>query len=125
MDTPVSDMPRSLLQAVLRGIAGKCPNCGRGKLFGAFLKVAPRCAVCQHHNGQYLSDDGPAYFTILIVSFVVIVPIFVVSVRTDWPTMSILSVFVPAVILASFGLLPRVKGAFIGAQWAASDGQGV
>ena len=38
--------PISLLQAVGRGFAMKCPNCGKGHLFRRFLKVADTCEVC-------------------------------------------------------------------------------
>jgi uncharacterized protein (DUF983 family) len=33
-------------QAVLRGLRGRCPNCGQGRMFGRFLKVADRCPAC-------------------------------------------------------------------------------
>ena len=59
--------PRVVWQAVWNGIKCRCPNCGKGKLFRKYLKVQQHCAACGHDNAQYPADDGPAYFTMLIV----------------------------------------------------------
>ncbi len=123
MVAPLVDKPRLIWEGLRRGLLGKCPNCGRGALYRAFLKIEAQCAECGHDNGQYRADDGPAHLTILVVSFVMIVPLLLVSLRTEWSTASILAVFVPAVVLLTLGVLPRVKGAFIGAQWALSGGE--
>ena len=32
-----------LKTALWRGLTGRCPHCGRGPMFRAFLKVADRC----------------------------------------------------------------------------------
>jgi uncharacterized protein (DUF983 family) len=37
---------RRLLQAMLRGFIGRCPLCGRGRLFHAYYKVRERCESC-------------------------------------------------------------------------------
>ena len=34
---------RDVLQAMRQGFFGRCPKCGRGHLFRAFLKVADEC----------------------------------------------------------------------------------
>src|SRR5579863_3783651 len=57
----------SLFAGLARGFAEHCPACGKGRLFGRYLKVASPCAACGHDNAQYPSDDAPPYFTILIV----------------------------------------------------------
>ena len=28
------------------GLAGRCPRCGKGRLFQGFLNLRPRCDVC-------------------------------------------------------------------------------
>ena len=37
---------RDMATAFKRGVLGRCPNCGKGKLFRAYLKVADSCNVC-------------------------------------------------------------------------------
>lgn len=112
---------RDVWQGFLRGFCGQCPSCGKAKLFSAYLKVHPRCLQCGHDLSQYRADDGPAYFTILIVGHGLIAPLlFIEAVRT-WPLEIIGSLMVGGIILATVLLLPRVKGAFVGVQWAIRD----
>ena len=51
----------SLLKALERGFIMKCPNCGRGHLFGGFLKVVDGCEVCSEDFTPQRADDFPAY----------------------------------------------------------------
>ena len=54
---------------LLAGLRGRCPNCGEGRLFEGFLKVAPRCGSCGYDLAKADSGDGPAVFVILIAGF--------------------------------------------------------
>lgn len=112
---------RSVWLGIRRGLAGKCPHCGEGRLFSSYLKVAPRCASCGHDVGVYRADDGPAYFTILIVGHLVIAPLLFSSIILTWSVGSLLALFLPAIVGLTLVLLPRVKGAFVGVQWAVGD----
>ena len=107
-----------VLPSMLRGLRGLCPNCGEGPLFYRYLKVAPACARCGHDLDQYPSDDGPAYFTILLVGHVVVAPLLLFPII--WTASP--AVIVPAVLIPLAGLtmavLPRVKGAVIGLLYA-------
>ncbi len=106
------------LLGIRRGLKHHCPNCGEGKLFRKYLKVQPECPVCRHDNAQYPADDGPAYFTILIVGHLIIAPVLVFPFIVEWPAGYVLAVTLPALVLFTLFLLPRVKGAVIGLQWA-------
>ena len=79
-------------------------------------KVEPVCQTCGHDLDRYPADDGPAYFTILLVGHLVIVP-FLILFTPQILTMSPW-VLVPAA-LGSVGLitltaLPVIKGAVVG-----------
>ena len=39
-------LPRDVAQAMWRGFRGRCPACGEGRLFRAFLKVNESCSEC-------------------------------------------------------------------------------
>jgi uncharacterized protein (DUF983 family) len=52
-----------------RGIRGRCPRCGEGKLFSGFLKLAPRCNVCELDYGFADPADGPAFFAMSAMAF--------------------------------------------------------
>jgi uncharacterized protein (DUF983 family) len=107
-----------------RGLAGKCPSCGDAKLFSSYLKVVPACAGCGHALGQYKSDDGPAYFTILIVGHVLLAPILLLEAARTLPLALVTAVLLVGLVVVTLWLLPIVKGAFVGAQWALRDDGG-
>jgi uncharacterized protein (DUF983 family) len=107
-----------------RGFVGRCPNCGQGRLFRAYLKVQSPCQACGHDNAQYPSDDAPPYFTILIVGHVVIAPLVVLPVIWTFSPFLVMAVTLPVVGVLTLVLLPRVKGAVIGAHWAIHKAEG-
>ncbi|MDE2356205.1 MAG: DUF983 domain-containing protein [Alphaproteobacteria bacterium] len=111
---------RPVAPAMLRGARGLCPHCGTGALFYRYLKVSPTCPVCSLDLDQYPSDDGPAYFTILLVGHLVIAPLLLFPFiwrNSAW-------IVVPGALIPLAGLtllvLPRVKGAVVGLLYALS-----
>lgn len=109
---------RSVWQAMLRGLLLKCPSCGRGSLFQRYLKVASACPACGEELHHHRADDAPAYFTIVIVGHIVIAAVLAVE-KAFHPSMLVhLVLWVPLTLGLSLWLLPRVKGALVGLQWA-------
>jgi uncharacterized protein (DUF983 family) len=107
-----------VLPSMWRGLKGRCPRCGEGNLFYRYLKVSPDCAHCGHDLDQYPSDDGPAYFTILLVGHVVILPLLLFPIIwTTSPALIVPAVLIPLGALTMV-VLPRVKGAVIGLLYA-------
>ena len=103
----------SLITTLLRGLTGHCPRCAEGALFTAYLKVAPRCSACGHDLDQYPADDGPAYFTILLIGHLIIAPMLffpIIWETNPWIVVPLSLSFLMAAVLF---ILPRVKGAFI------------
>lgn len=113
---------RATSTGLKRGLSRRCPHCGQGSLFSGYLKVAPRCAACGHDTGAYRADDGPAYFTMLIVGHLLVAPMLCFSFIWTWPIGAVLAIGLGVVALATLTLLPLVKGAFIGVQWATRTG---
>lgn len=114
----MQDTPRHHKSAIYHGFRHCCPNCGEGRLFSRYLKVAPACTICGQSFTAQKADDGPAYFTILIMCHVAGLMLHSMIVHTDvgpWQTALLISV---VVIAGSLLLLPRIKGAMIGWQWA-------
>jgi len=107
-----------VLLSLARGVRERCPDCGEGPLFFRYLKVSPACGRCGHDLDQYPSDDGPAYFTILLVGHAVVLPMLLFPFVWRAP----LAIVIPAVLIPLAVLtlvaLPRVKGAVIGLLYA-------
>ena len=115
--TPPPD--RSLYEAMTRGFFGRCPSCGRGRLFSSYLKVVNTCEVCGEDLSHHRADDAPAYVTLLIVAHVVGAGILMSD--EIWPHSSLLWVilfWLAVTVVASLIILPRAKGAIVGQQWA-------
>ena len=57
---------RSRWQSVRRGFACRCPHCGEGKLFRAWLKPVETCPVCGEDLSHQRADDFPPYITMVL-----------------------------------------------------------
>src|SRR5215210_6061708 len=90
-----SEAPQSLKTTLWRGLTGRCPHCGEGRLFRAFLKPKDQCDVCGEELHHQRADDFPAYLVIVIVGHLV----------------------VPLTLALSLLLIQPVKGAVIALQW--------
>ena len=108
----------SLPQALARGFAMKCPNCGRGHLFGRFLKVADHCEVCGEDYTPQRADDFPAYLVIVIVGHLVVPLALFIETTYSPPVLLQLAIYLPITLLASLVLLQPVKGTVVALQWA-------
>lgn len=107
---------RSIGLGIRRGLVMRCPNCGQGRLYRAYLKVKP-CDACGHDNTAYPADDGPAYLTILLVGHILIAPLLLLRWIWEGEPVLVLAVTLPALVAVSLVALPVVKGGFVGLQW--------
>lgn len=109
---------RNWKQAMVRGIFCRCPNCGEGRMFAAFLKVADSCSVCGEELHHHHADDAPPYFTMFIVGHIVI-PLVLLVEKLWAPPLAVHFVLWTAVVLGlTFALMQPVKGAIVALQWA-------
>lgn len=110
--------PTSRLRAMFRGLRGRCPNCGEGRMFRAYLKVADNCPVCAEELHHHRADDFPAYVVLTILGHVLIPTVVAVELAYSPPYLLQLAVWLPTALLLVLGLLQPVKGAIVGLQWS-------
>jgi uncharacterized protein (DUF983 family) len=109
---------RDAAPAIVNGLRRRCPACGQGHVFNGYLAVHPQCGTCGEAFHHHRADDAPAWATMLIVGHLMIPLIMLVRGMPDVPVL-FHSLFWPVVALVlCLALLPRVKGAVIGYQWA-------
>jgi uncharacterized protein (DUF983 family) len=101
-----------------RGFLGRCPHCGKGRMFRAYLKVADACPACGEDLHHHQADDAPPYFTMTIVGHVIVGAVLAVEVAYQPAIWVHLAIWLPLTLILSLWLLPRVKGAIVGMQWA-------
>jgi uncharacterized protein (DUF983 family) len=109
---------RDVSLAMQRGAIGRCPHCGKGRLFRAFLKVADHCPACGEALHHHRADDAPAYFVILIVGHLVVPIALAIETAFAPPYWVHLVTWGPVTLGLSLLLLPVVKGAIVALQWA-------
>jgi uncharacterized protein (DUF983 family) len=102
---------------LVRGLRGRCPCCGKGRLFRAFLKVSDHCPACGEDLHHHRADDFPAYCVIFIVGHV-LVPLMLAVEMAFAPSYGIhLALWLPAGLGLTLGLLQPVKGFIVALQW--------
>ena len=109
---------RPLMQALWRGACLRCPNCGVGRLFRRYLKVDDRCGHCGEALHHHRADDAPPYFTMFIVGHFVVGFVLSAEVAYAPPAWVHAAIWLPLTLISSLLLLPVIKGALVGYQWA-------
>lgn len=113
---------RDTKRAMLRGWRRKCPNCGSGPLLKSYLKVNDSCSVCREELHHHRADDGPAYLTILFVGHLMAPLLHLAFVTWRPEPLTLFTIFAVGCVGLSLYLLPRLKGAMVGYQWAREMG---
>lgn len=100
------------------GIRLRCGNCGRGKLFRAYLKFKDECDVCGQSFTVADTADGPAFF-VGFLALIIFTPAFVIAAILPETTvgfvisMTIMTILCLGSILF---LLPPFKGVLFNLQ---------
>lgn len=109
---------------IWRGIAGRCPACGHGKLFSGYLDLAPRCSSCGLDYGFADAGDGPTVFVILIAGFVIVGGALIVEVLYQPPYWLHALLWGPLAILLPLALLRPFKGVLVALQFRHKAAEG-
>lgn len=121
-EAPAEAPRRSLWAALRRGLACRCPACGKATLFAGYLSLRAPCPACGLDTARYRADDAPAYFTIAIVGHIV-VPLLLLTERLYAPPSWLeMAVFVPMTLALALLILPRAKGALVAVNWSTEAG---
>ncbi len=103
---------------IRRGLRGRCPACGTGRMFAGFLKVADCCDDCGAELHHHRADDLPPYIVILIVGHILGWAILVAETEFETPLWLHLALWPLLGLVLSLMLLQPVKGAVVGLQYA-------
>ncbi len=109
---------RDWRSAIGRGMMGRCPHCGQGKLFRGFLKPVDHCEACGEAMHHQRADDLPPYIVITIVGHIVVGGLLMAEKYANWPMGLHLAIWPALTVLLSLALMQPAKGAVIGLQWA-------
>jgi uncharacterized protein (DUF983 family) len=102
---------------IRRGLACRCPRCGKGRLFNGFLTLAPRCERCGLDYSFADAGDGPAVFVILIAGFIVVGAALMVEMRYEPPYWVHAMLWGPLILITTLWPLRAMKGLLIALQY--------
>lgn len=100
-----------------RGLAGRCPRCGKGSLFDGYLTVASHCRVCGLNLAGHDAGDGPAVFGIFILGFLIVGIAGYVEYAFAPPLWVHAVLWLPLTLLGSIVLLRPLKGIAVALQY--------
>ena len=112
----MSEQPQTGLPIAV-GLAGRCPQCGKGKLFHGFLALRERCEVCGLDYSFADAGDGPAVFVILIAGFIVVGAALIVEFLYQPPFWVHALLWGPLILITTLGPLRPLKGLLIALQF--------
>jgi uncharacterized protein (DUF983 family) len=101
----------------IRGLRSRCPACGEGHLFRAFMKVADHCEKCGEPFRYHRADDFPAYLVIVLVGHLVLPLVLYVETAFSPPYWVHALLWLPLVMGLALGLLQPIKGLIVAMQW--------
>ena len=102
---------------VARGLRGRCPRCGEGKLFRGFLTLRDRCERCGFDYKFADAGDGPAVFVILIGGAIVVCAALVTELVYQPPYWVHAALWLPLSLIVTLGPLRPLKGVLIALQY--------
>jgi uncharacterized protein (DUF983 family) len=109
---------RPLGDAMLKGARCRCPRCGEGKLYRRYLKIADRCNHCGLDFSHHRADDLPAYVAITIVGHILVGGLLHAQSSQNIAPAIYLAILLPLAVILPLLILPSIKGAIVGMQWA-------
>src|SRR6202046_1289529 len=114
----------TLLQAALRGLACKCPRCGKGKLYAGFLDLRPGCEVCGLDYAFIDAGDGPAVFIIMIAGAIVVGCALIVEIKYQPPFWVHAALWLPLILAPTLLRLRAMKALWIALQFPHKAAEG-
>lgn len=112
------------IEPIAAGLRGRCPRCGKGRLFAGPFRLAERCEACGLDYRFADAGDGPVVFVILIVGFVVVGAALWAEVNYNPPLWLHFLLFVPLAVALSLLALRLIKGVLVTLQYRNKAAEG-
>ena len=107
----------AVFESAMRGLACKCPRCGKGKLYAGFLDLRPRCESCGLDYAFIDAGDGPAVFIIMIAGAIVVACALIVEVKYQPPFWVHAALWLPLILATTLLPLRSMKALLIALQF--------
>lgn len=116
-EPPGADPARVAPLPIGRGLACRCPRCGKTGMFNGYLTLKPCCESCGLDFAFADAGDGPAVFIILFAGFVVVGGALLVEIAYQPPLWLHAMVWLPVLLAVTLWPLRAMKGLLIALQY--------
>ena len=113
----MANPPSTPPNPILAGLVGRCPRCGKGKMFSGFISLKPACETCGLDYSFVDAGDGPAVFVILIAGFIVVGAALIVETLYQPPFWLHAAMWLPLILITTLAPLRALKGVLIALQY--------
>jgi uncharacterized protein (DUF983 family) len=110
---------RRLGKALQRGVRGRFPACGKGRLLRNYLTPNTECGECGEDLSRYQGADFAPYLVTFLVGLI-FTPLTLVL-TAHGASETTLPVLLLAAVVSAVLLLPPTKGAALALLWAVNE----
>ena len=107
----------TVTESAWRGVACRCPRCGKGRLYSGFLTLRPNCEACGLDYAFIDAGDGPAVFIIMLAGTVVVGAALIVEVKYQPPFWLHAVLWLPLTLAVTLWPLRAMKSLLIALQF--------
>lgn len=116
MTAPVAPPPPNP-RVLSLALAGRCPRCGNGRLFGGAASFAGHCTSCKMDFSSFNVGDGPAAFLTLILGTLHVGLALLLAFRFDLPAWLLVAILLPLLIGSTIVGLRLAKAALLALEY--------
>jgi uncharacterized protein (DUF983 family) len=124
LSEPAADPAPAAVTPGKVALAGCCPRCGRGRLFGGMVAIAPSCSVCGLDFAGFNVGDGAASFVILIVGAIVTGLAMWLELSREPPWYVHVALWLPLALVLTLALMRVAKGLLVALEYRHDARQG-
>jgi uncharacterized protein (DUF983 family) len=120
----MNDQEWPQLSPLKTGVLGRCPRCGKGKLFKGFLELRPSCDYCGLDYSFADPADGPSFFVVTFACLPVVIFAAWLEIVYQPPYWVHLVTTLPLIFLTCVPPLRPLKGWLVASQYIYQAGEG-
>ena len=109
--------PEKTADAIWRGMRGKCPRCGVGRLFVGYLKIADNCDSCGLGFQGHDTGDGPVVPVLMIAGGIIVGLALWLEFAYAPPVWVHMAIWLPFSTVLTLGIMVPLKGMAVGLQY--------
>ena len=113
-----------MVDPVRAGATGRCPRCGRGRIYNGLLSLTDRCPDCGLDIAAFNVGDGAAAFLIFFIGAIVVGLAMWLELSVSPPWWLHVILWVPLTVAGAILTLRVSKGVLLGLEYKHEAAEG-